>query len=465
MTQRLSAEPGGRPTPEHLTRGHSLGGASLLIGCVLLLWAVLAAAANSTIAAVGAILMVGMAVYLLVLSLAGRGATADRTGVLERAATPVVVAAMFFAPLNDVRPMSAVSVVTMTDALLVVGFGLLAPVLLTRKLTLPKSYVIGWALLLPAGLVASALAVNPTTSFINFARLITAALVLPVAFVWWRPRRRVVVWLASAYVVGAAVSVVAAVIEGPVGAESRHDGLTTHSNFLGHTAVIAVCLAIFVLSQQPVHRRWIFYGLILVCGYGVWISGSRASFVALVIVAVLYPLIERSMFAAGGVLFGGAVTLLFWSQLASSGDSALRRLIGTSHSATSDQHRRASMEAALDDFLARPFTGNGFEHALVPHNIYLQLAATAGIIGLLGFLFIITALVAPLFTAHRLNHRLAYPAMAYLVIGALDKNLWDRFIWVGVLLALLVMVLPDRHPAEDRSLPPPTAPDLVGDRA
>jgi hypothetical protein len=58
---------------------------------------------------------------------------------------------------------------TATDA---VGFGLLTPVLLNRKLIMPGSFVLGWALLLPAALVASVLASDVATSFNHLARLL-----------------------------------------------------------------------------------------------------------------------------------------------------------------------------------------------------------------------------------------------------------------------------------------------------
>lgn len=446
MTQRLSGDlRDPSPPGENGARGSFADGPAFAVGCVLVLWVVVAIAALSPVVAIGAVALGGMAVYLLLLSLGNGAAPADGPGPLERAATPVIIAAMFFAPMNDVRPTSAASFVTVTDALLGVGFCLLAPVLLRRKLTLPKTFVFGWALLFSSGLVASLLATNSSASFNHLARLIAAALLMPVAFAWWRPERRIIVRLAAAFVLGVAVSVVAAVIEGPVGEESRHDGLTTHSNFLGHTSVIAVALLLFVLTQHPPHRRWIWYGIGLACGYGVWISGSRASFVALIIIAVVYPFFERSLFAAGGALFGIALTLVFWNQIVSgSGDSALRRLLGTSASQTSDGYRREHLEEALNQFLAHPLTGNGFENALSAHNVYLQIAAAAGVIGLAGFVFILAALALPLFSAPRPYHRLAYPALAYLVIGALDKSLWDRFIWVGLVLALLAHFVADR---------------------
>lgn len=442
MTPPRSADPRGR----HLAArpGRRPGDAAFLAGCVLLLWVVIAVSTLSWIAAVGSIAAAAMLVFVLVLTPSGGG---GGRGGFERAAIPVIVAALFFAPMNDLRPARALSFVTVTDALLAVGFALLAPVLLTRKLTLPKPFLLGWAVLLPTGLVASVLAEDPGVSFNHFARLLAAALVLPVAFLWWRPDHRVVGWLALAYVAGAAGNVVAAVVEGPIDTENRHNGLTTHANFLGHTSVLAVCLTLYLLSRQPLQRRWLVYGLAAVCGYGVWISGSRASLVAVVVVLALTPLVERSMFAVGGVLLGTAMTLLFWSRLVDgSGGSALRRLLGTSYSETADSYRRSSLEAALDEFLARPLTGNGFERALDAHNIYLQLAAAAGVLGLLGFLFLLWALVSPLVTVPRPDHRLAYPALAYLLIGALDKSLWDRFIWVALVLALLAPLLAEARP-------------------
>jgi O-antigen ligase len=366
----------------------------------------------------------------------------EATGPLERTATALLVAGALFAPLNDVRPVAGLSIMTMADALLVAGFGLLTPVLLNRKLIMPGSFVLGWALLLPAALVASVLASDVATSFNHLARLLAAALVLPAALLWWRPDRRVISRLAAAYLVGAAVSVIAAVVEGPIDDENRYDGLTTHPNFLGHTAVIAIALTPFVTSQISALSRWFCYALALLCGYGVWISGSRAALVGLAVLAVLYPLLERSLLAAGGLVLGLAMTLLFWDQiLGARGGNALGRLLGTTTSETSNEQRRGTLSAELERFLAEPLTGHGFENALAAHNIYLQIAVSAGIIGLLGFLLVLWTLISPLFTARRSAlWRLGYVGIAYLVIGVLDKSLWDRFIWVGLALALLALV-------------------------
>lgn len=443
MTRRPSADPRRRSSAEDVPRRFVQGGTAVFIGCVVLLWLVVAAATTSTMAAIGAVVASGMAAFCLVLALGVRGG-GSLPGALERFAAPVIVAGLFFAPMNDVRPTATATNVTLGDTLLAMGLLLLAPVLLTRKLTLPKAYVFGWILLASTSLVASALATNPAASFTHFVKFLAAALVLPVAFAWWRPDRRTVVRLATAYVIGTGVSIVSALIEGPIDTENRHDGLTTHPNFLGHTAVLALCLTFFVLTQHGVQRRWFFYGVGLLCVYGVWISGSRASFVGLVAVAVLYPLIERSMLAAAGTVLGLVMTLVFWEQIVSnSGDSALRRLLGTASSEASDQIRRNAFTAVLDDFLANPLTGVGFENVLYAHNIYVEIAAAAGVFGLFGFLLILWALVSPLFTAPRPYHRLAYPVLAYVIVDALDKSLYDRFVWTALSLAMLSVLVSD----------------------
>lgn len=52
--------------------------------------------------------------------------------------TGLIVLAMALAPLNDIRPVPSLSFVTASDAAFVVGFMLLAPILITREFRPPR---------------------------------------------------------------------------------------------------------------------------------------------------------------------------------------------------------------------------------------------------------------------------------------------------------------------------------------
>lgn len=445
-----AAQPGGT------LRGFLQRDGVWLAGCMLLVAALTAAAATtSPLLGIGVAGAGALAVAALIIVLARQSAEDSSGSVLDRLATPMLLLAAFLAPMNSVRVGGSV---TVCDAVLALAFVLLVPVLMRRKLSLPTSYVFGWALLMPVGLIATVFATDQGVSLNHFLRFVAAALVLPVVFVWWRPDRRTITQLAIGYIFGACVSVAYAFVHGPEPGDNRYHGLTTHPNFLGSTTVFAACLLPFVLSQTSTNRRWLYLVPAGLCLAGVWLSGSRGALVVLLAVAVLYPLVERSALTPLLLLFALAVGLLFWNQIskAATNTNALGRLLGNSSASSSDQQRLNVMKAGWHAFLQRPIIGNGWEHALDAHNVYLQVAQSAGLIGLLGFLMILWSLVSPLLFGPRVDYsyRLCYPGLAYVFICALDKSLWDRFMWLGLVLALLSWVLVETEPRKAHSWPP-----------
>ena len=400
----------------------------VFVGCVSFLGVLLLLAALSPVAAIVAIGFAGL--LALIVSLG-----------LVRTATAIILLAMFFAPLNNVRPSSAVSFVTAADLLFVLGFVLLAPVIVFRRVSPPLIFILGSVILLSTGLLASLGSFDPGVSVNHMARLVVSALGLPVAFMFWRPDKRLVAILAGAYVAGQVYSIGYALFAG--GAEGgRYAGLATHANFFGLSSLLAASLVPYVASLTPPSQRWMPWAAGVVCLYGIWISGSRAALLVILLIAVIYPLLERSVKAAGLLAFAGAGVMIAAGRLFDdSGDNALSRLLGGGHASYSDVSREQAMTVAIRSFEAHPLLGTGFINPLAAHNIYLEIVVAVGLSGLVGYGFILWSGVSGLFTLTKPFNQLAYPIFAYAAIGSITNALWDRFIWAALSLSLIAHLL------------------------
>lgn len=409
----------------------SFDGVLIFVGCVSFLVALILVAQVSTIAAIVAIGAAGLF-------------TAIVTFGLVHTATGLIVLAMFFAPCNSIRPSSAAPFVTMSDLLFALGFVLLAPVLMSRRISPPPVFLLGSFILLVMGILASLGSTDPGTSLNHMTRFVIAGLGLPVAFLLWRPKNRLVIVLAAAYVAGQCLSVGNAALSGAEESTGRYQGLTTHFNFFGLSALLAACLVPYVVAFMRPSWRWVGWAAGGVCLYGIWISGSRAALLVVILVALLFPLVERSVPASGSLAAAMGVGVLLSGKLINDGGSnALGRLQGDSTTTFSDEERRRALDEAIKMFKAHPMLGTGFEKALEAHNIYLEIGVAVGVIGLLGYLLILGATIYPLFTIRHPYHRLAYPALAYAMMGMLTNALWDRFIWATLALTLIAGFLPE----------------------
>jgi hypothetical protein len=94
-------------------------------------------------------------------------------------------------------------------------------------------FALGGIIMFITGVIASLASPDPALSLNHMFRFVFAGLGLPIAFLWWRPKRNVVVALCLAFVLGCVVSTLDAVVSGPEAATGRYVGLTTHFNFFG----------------------------------------------------------------------------------------------------------------------------------------------------------------------------------------------------------------------------------------
>lgn len=377
---------------------------------------------------------------------------------LDVAGTLLVAAGMFCAPFVSLKPITPPPVVTYADVLFVVGFLLLAPGLLRKPLRVPAPFLAGSLVVLCFGLVSITIHPDVAHSVSGVLRLAYEAITLPLLFRWWNPSPSRITLLATCYLLGNLSSLGYGLVNGPR-EDGRYMGLAPHPNGFGISLALALALVPYLASRARGQR------LLLYCGatfgvYGVWLSGSRAALTVLVLLVVLYLVIERSAGALMLLLVGGLVLATSWSQLAA-GSNGFARLVGTTGATQSDEQRSSLLSSGLDEINAHPLLGAGFSQIRVAHNIYVQVAAAIGVVALVGFVTMLVWLLLPLFTAPRPLHRLAYPALAYVLVGPLTDTLADTSMWAAVSLAMLA--LPERkqneHPGTGAPCGAPRPPD------
>jgi hypothetical protein len=358
---------------------------------------------------------------------------------LEQAGTLFVTLAMFSAPLNNLRPISS-SFVTVSDLIFLLAFAVLTPTMFSKKLALPWMFILGLGTIIVTGVIATVASPITAVSANQMIRLLIGAFSLPILFMIWRPAHAIIVRLAAAYILGTVFSVMYGVAQGPIGGGHRYIGYTYHPNFLGLSCLLAAALVPYVAGAVNANRSWIFWGAGVICALGVYLSGSRAALLVLIMLILIYPFVEGSV-KAGSAVFAGilAVVAFSGSLLNSDGNNAVGRLLGGGSASDSDTQREQLASDALKSLKAHPILGNGFDGGLGAHDIYLQVAVAVGIFGLLGFLLVLWAAFRPLFWKGP-EHRLAYPVLAYAAIGPLTNTLWERLIWSVMALAFTVVV-------------------------
>lgn len=403
------------------------------------------ASAAAAVVLVALVLLASQGPVFAILAVAlGFCAVAVATVGTEKFGTALVIAGVFTAPMNDVRPIPSADIATFSDVFLLVGFLLLVPQLVSadraagaagRRPRPSALHLVGSLVLVTFGMLASLASPEPLTSIGYLLRMLTALTFLPLAFVFWRPSRRLVEVMAWAYVLGQLVSMLGGFARGPVG-NNRYDGLTTHPNFYGICAVVAGGICLFLLHRTPRPRRWIPLLALAGCAASVLNSGSRAALLTAVLLAVLYPLLERSGKAGYALALGAALLVGFANTLLPHvrEGSAIDRLLGNTSSAGSDNVREQALTSTFQDFLHHPLLGEGFSATTTEtHNAYLEVANAFGIFALLGYVAILWAMARLVFRQAERN-RLAYAAVGYAFIVLFINTIWDRFAWVALCL-------------------------------
>jgi hypothetical protein len=117
---------------------------------------------------------------------------------------------------------------------------------------------------------------------------------------------------------------------------------------------------------------------------------------------------------------------------------------------------------AFHVFEKHPVFGAGYEFdTFLAHNIYMQVLTCVGVVGFVAFMLILWAFAIPLFTGKQPYRLLAYPAVAYIVVGPITPNLGSRYVGIMLAISLIGATIGRMGPddvIEDDEPPPEPAP-------
>jgi hypothetical protein len=354
---------------------------------------------------------------------------------LNKASTVCMVLAFGLAPMDKL----GVAVLGISDVFFFLAIGLALPRLLRHRITLPPAYSLA-AIAFVTIVLLSCVSAGDGQVYYYAARVIFTVVFLPIAVVWWAPNRVILVRMLVAFAVGTGISVLYGLPK--IGAY-RNYGLSQHPNVLGYTATLTMALVPFLfLSLTPKWRWWICGGALGSAGIGILTSGSRAALVVALFLIVLVPAVERSIPLALTVITSGAVVVAYVGERAApaagQGQDAVTRLLGGGDVSGSDQARKEGLSNTWHLALTHPWLGTGFELSeFLGHNVYVQVAASLGFIGVSIFIWLLFSMVTPLLVTSNLNSRLVYPALVYIVAGPVSPQLTDRYIGILMGVALI----------------------------
>lgn len=340
---------------------------------------------------------------------------------------------------------------TISDLLLVVAVVLLLPrfeIGNAQRLWVPLAAVS----LITIGGTIGTLAVSSSelgASGEMLGRFVATSYGAVLLLICWRPGHEQITSFGWLWVVGAVGGAVVALSSGL----PRPAGLTPHPT---HLAVISVVMVGVTFGLIASDRRRI----PLVLGLGssglllaaVVASGSRAALGAAVLVVLLVLIATRSRIAVTIALavivasVGLAVLNLVggtpeWTPGSSQGN-AFERLF--EERAELGRDREAFRDAGWENFKSHPLTGVGFADATKPHNLLLQMASSAGLLGILGVLMLVALALRGYVLAVR--RKLASPAtwamtaglsaavLGYVALNMFQNVIWDRTVWVAIAL-------------------------------
>jgi hypothetical protein len=191
-------------------------------------------------------------------------------------------------------------------------------------------------------------------------------------------------------------------------------------------------------------------------------SGSRAALVVAAVIIVVSPLVERSAISGVGLGFlglGGLIALPLLIQSGHAG-SAITRLSGDATAKVADQARSIGLDEGFRRLRESPILGGGLGDVEVIHNVFLEVAAGIGLIGLGGYLVVLFVMTRPLIMEHP-HRRLAYLPLAWVGMAPALPSLYDRTMWVPVSLSILVVISgwPETGPPGDEVVEPEVVPE------
>ena len=277
----------------------------------------------------------------------------------------------------------------------------------------------------------------------NFARLLGTMLAAILGITLWRPSFDHVLKLTWAWLAGSAINVAVAVVTmRSLDPGRRPEGLTTHPNALGLTCAMSIGFAIFAHSASVVRGRRLALGFIAVSFVGVAVSGSRAAVLAAATILLIRAFVTTGPTARFTATTAAATAALVAGPLSARlpNSSALNRLLQTSGGGVTESNadRVGKFHDSIAAIESHPWTGIGFVQANYGHDLALQIAVSAGLMGLGGFIVACVPTISSLFVKGANQWRwLPLPALGFFAASLFTNNLWDRYVWFALGLGLL----------------------------
>lgn len=362
-----------------------------------------------------------------------------------------LLVAAFLLPMNDQRP---AGVGAIGDIALLISGLCLAP-LSGMKLRVPSIVWVlaGMSIVFISGLVGSVFTQN-WSEVPQAARFFFGGPVVVILVALLVQSRRQALQVMVAYTAGVLVSVFAASIEEhPNG---RVTGLAFAAADLAISSLFAMSLLLGVFLARPWGLVKIVAGLgATFCAYGVLLSGGRSGVVGLAMLLITAAWASR---AKGALLSAvaiplGALGLLYIAPLLPNGDTVQRAFglgrFGGSLSTSDDEHLETA-RGAWEVISGHWATGVGFgpANSLNAHSMILTVAATGGLLALIGLGIVLWPYLEGFLRALRNAYAdpvavcLSVGGLAFVQVAQLHPQLWDRYIWFWMTLLLIVLAEP-----------------------
>ena len=408
-----------------------------------------------------------------------RNVTSPRPDAEFRAARVVYYAGLVFMGLLTIR---AAGQVTLSDLLFLFSFALAGAelVIIRRRVSirLPMLLLLGMAVFAVGGLLSSFRSYEALKSIAIVVRLIFLT-----TFWFWlgtvvlhrreHVTKAVLFWVASAAICGAGGIVqvlVGDVIPGTSAAWGRATGFTTNANDLGGVTAIAFVPALMLAARPAIatSQRVVSYVLLILVGGGLVLSGSVGALFAAIMATVFWVAFQRSsrqsllVFAAIALCTVALVTV----QAMRGAPTPLERLSTVTNSSTTASEGAGSLDSRVATYRVamkaiehQPFVGVGldlvsvtkpwgvvaYEHDV--HNLIIGVWYKAGLVGLIGILMSLVAVLRVGWEAtiqqgsaadRRMAIALVSSVCAFVVFAMSEPVLFSRYAWVSsaMLIAL-----------------------------
>jgi O-antigen ligase len=314
------------------------------------------------------------------------------------------------------------------------------------------------------GLAGSFAASDQNLSLAELGRFAASSSV-GILLLWlWNPNRRMLEVFCWSLLAGATINAALGLVMEKYG--GRAMGLSGHPNHYGLAACLACGIALgFIFASTGWSRKLAAVACLTILGVAILDSGSRAALLGVFVTVMAFLMTTKNwkLVALGVVMGGVALTTINMDVFTVNELNAVSRLRGDQTSYLADQERLEAARVTLDAIAEHPITGNGFATAKLAHSIYLQLVASAGVLGVIFAVGLIAMMIRALLAAKRSNDVLAIGVASsyagYLAVGAFSNILWDRYVWLhlAVMLTLVARSHSTPSPPQVEPLPPQAA--------